>query len=135
MSRMDKIEDAIFELLDDNEVHSLDEIRKYIAEKNSELLQNKNYLSVILHRLVKEERLTKTDKRGGYRMLQNDMGQGVQSGQGNLRQEVLAGWRKYYNDMLSHRCEVNIKMTEEQFKAAKWIYGLNQEMEDLIKKF
>lgn len=131
---MDKIEEAIFELMDDNEAHSLDEIRKYVAEKNPELLQNKNYLSVILHRLVKEERLTRTDKRGGYKMLQNNMVQVVKDGQGDLRQKVLADWKNYYSD-IERKYKLSYEMTEEQFKAAKWFHGLSQEMVDLIKKF
>ena len=44
MSRMDQIEEAIFAVLKDNEIHSIKEIRKYMLEKNPELLQNKNYL-------------------------------------------------------------------------------------------
>mgnify|MGYP004454387149 CR=1 FL=1 len=131
---MDKIEEAVFELLDDNEEHSLDEIRKYIAEKSPELLQNKNYLSVILCRLVKEKKLTRTDKRGGYKMLQNNMVQVVKDGQGDLRQKVLADWKNYYSD-IERKYKLSYEMTEEQFKAAKWLHGLSQEVMDLIKKF
>ena len=64
MSRMDQIEEAIFAVLKDNEIHSIKEIRKYMLEKNPELLQNKNYLNVILNRLVKNEKMVVSEKRG-----------------------------------------------------------------------
>ena len=96
---MDQIEEAIFAVLKDNEIHSIKEIRKYMLEKNPELLQNKNYLNVILNRLVKNEKMVVSEKRGEYRMLQNNMGQGENGGTDDLRQKVLMGWRNYYNDV------------------------------------
>ena len=131
---MDQIEEAIFAVLKDNEIHSIKEIRKYMLEKNPELLQNKNYLNVILNRLVKNEKMVVSEKRGEYRMLQNNMGQGENGGTDDLRQKVLMGWRNYYNDV-SCRYKLSYDMTDEQFREGKWLHDLNKKMEELIKTY
>lgn len=51
MSKMKRIEAIIFSVLQDKEWHSLTELKNEIRLQDETLLQNENYLNVILSRL------------------------------------------------------------------------------------
>ena len=72
MSKMSMIEEIIFNVLKDGEWHFIVEIREKILEQDITLLENKNFLSVVLNRLKTKKKLIESEGRGKYRMIQGN---------------------------------------------------------------
>lgn len=137
MSKMRDIEDTIYLVLSDDTWHYIDEMRQEIIKKDKSLLDNDNYLSVILYKLKEKTKsiINDVNRKGWYRMnnieKKNDE---VMPKSDTYRNLILNDWKKFY--ISTRRCaEANYEMTDEQFKEGKWFYKLNQEIEKLIKTF
>ena len=69
MSKMKRIEAIIFSVLQDKEWHSLTELKNEIRLQDETLLQNENYLNVILSRLKNKKHQIELKGKGIYRMI------------------------------------------------------------------
>lgn len=134
MSKMSVIEEIIFEVLEDGEWHSIEEIKGKVLEHDKLLLENKNFLNVVLNRIKTKKKLIESEGRGKYKMIQRSTEEPRDSRGNNSREKMLLCWRNFYNKTMS-KYELSFDMTEEQFKEGKWLYELNKEMEILIKSF
>lgn len=134
MSKMSKIEEIIFNVLEDGEWHSIVEIREKVMEQDIALLENRNFLNVVLNRIKTKKNLIESEGRGKYRRIQENTEELKEYRKNNSREKMLKCWRNYYNKEMS-KYELSFDMTEEQFKEGKWLYELNKEMEKLIKTF
>lgn len=134
MSKMSVIEEIIFEVLEDGEWHSIEEIKGKVLEHDKLLLENKNFLNVVLNRIKTKKKLIESEGRGKYKMIQRSTEEPRDPRGNNSREKMLLCWRNFYNKTMS-KYELSFDMTEEQFKEGKWLYELNKEMEILIKSF
>lgn len=131
MSKMKRIEAIIFEVLQDKEWHSLAEVKNEIRLRDETLLQDKNYLNVILSRLKNKKCQIESKGKGMYRMINAN----EEMEDGKLDKErVLVGWREYYNTIIKNP-KPNYDMSEEEFRKGKWLYELNREIERTISLF
>lgn len=131
MSKMKRIETIIFAVLQDKEWHSLTELKKEIILQDATLLQNENYLNVILSRLKNEKHQIEPKGKGMYRMIEeNEEMREIKMD----KEKVLSGWKEYYNTMIKNP-KPNYDMTEEEFRQGKWLYELNKEIERTISLF
>ena len=134
MSKMSMIEEIIFNVLKDGEWHFIVEIKEKILEQDITLLENKNFLSVVLNRLKTKKKLIESEGRGKYRMIQGNTEEKKECRENSCREKMLKCWRNYYNKTMS-KYELSFDMSEEEFKEGKWLYELNKEMEKLIRSF
>ena len=134
MSKMSVIEEIIFEVLEDGEWHSIEEIKGKVLEHDKLLLENKNFLNVVLNRIKTKKKLIESEGRGKYKMIQRSTEEPRDFRGNNSKEKMLLCWRNFYNKTMS-KYELSYDMTEEQFKEGKWLYELNKEMENLIKSF
>lgn len=128
------IEEIIFNVLRDGEWHSIAEIREGILEQDIALLENKNFLNVVLNRIKTKKKLIESKERGKYRMIQENTEEKKEGRENSYREKMLRCWESYYNKVMS-KYELSFDMSEEQFKEGKWLYELNKEMEKLIQSF
>lgn len=148
MSKMNCVESIIADVLRDGDWHMIGEMKAKIMEKNENLLENPNYLSVVLNRLKTRKRMIESNERGSYR-LRSDKGEAFSHTDAEnkdykdetckndntvYREKVLKCWRKCYNESIG-MSSPNYEMTEQQFRNGKWLYELNREMEKLIISF
>lgn len=131
MSKMKKIEAIIFAVLQDKEWHSLTELKNEIRLQDETLLQNENYLNVILSRLKNKKHQIELKGKGIYRMItENEEMKEIKTN----KERVLSGWRNYYDTMIKNP-KPNYDMSEEEFRQGKWLYELNREIEKTISLF
>lgn len=128
MSKMSTVENIIFEVLRDGEWHSIDEIKERILNQDPSLLENKNYLNVILNQLKTKKRSIESEGRGNYRK------KVIKFEENMLRNQVLNIWQDCYKKSMS-KYQLSFDMTEEEFKEGKWVYELNKKIEELIISF
>ena len=121
MSKMKRIEAIIFSVLQDKEWHSLTELKNEIRLQDETLLQNENYLNVILSRLKNKKHQIELKGKGIYRMItENEEMKEIKI----YKERILSDWRNYYDTM-----------SEEEFRQGKWLYELNREIEKTISLF
>lgn len=128
MSKMSTVENIIFEVLRDGEWHSIDEIKEQILNQDPSLLENKNYLNVILNQLKTKKRSIESEGRGNYRK------KVIKFEENMLRNQMLNLWQDCYKKSMS-KYQPSFDMTEEEFKEGKWVYELNKKIEELIISF
>lgn len=134
MNKMATTQDIILELLSDNNLHSIKEIKAKIYEIDSSLLENDNFIYVVLNYLKNKKGLIESGKKGMYRkkkLTNQEIDLESKLKNDENRANILKGWRQYYTRYIN-KYDISLEMSEEEFRNAKWLYELNKEIEKMI---
>lgn len=74
-NRIRKIRETVLSVLEDGQVHSLDEFRAALAERNVALSKGDNALSNVVYKLKQSGRIASCEEKGCYKLCENERGE------------------------------------------------------------
>lgn len=137
MNKMAKTEDIIINFLEDRNWHSISEIKSKILQVDDTLLENDNFIYVVLNNLKDKKGIIEAGGKGTYRIKKHNTKEANNENattDNTDRKRILKGWKKIYNTSIN-KYQVSLDMSEEEFRKAKWLHELNKEIEKLIMNY